>query len=324
MRNESERTALVTGATSGLGFEAAAQLPERGYDRVVVTGRTPERAEAARRQLVEATGKDVFDAVAVDLSVPTSVHAASAELAARRHTFDLLVLNAGMVSGQGLVVTEAGVELTVASSLVGHHQLTTALLDRGRLSPSARIVIAGSEAARGDMPTFNPADLPKLAHDRYDGDLETAAEALLRGSNPGRYKPGNTYATAKVFVAWWAAALARRLPAGMAVNAVSPGSAPDTAADRTMSFFMRRIMVPTMKRLPDRLGMASTTPVAAARYLDVADYPADVTGRFFASAPKKVTGPLEAMEHPHFHDIDSQEAAWTALGRVAAGAPILK
>ncbi len=310
--------ALVTGATSGLGFAAAAQLPERGYRRIVVTGRTADRAEDARRRLAEQTGCDRFLAVALDLSKPASVRAAVRRLGEQGVTFDYLLLNAGMVSGRGREITDAGVELTFASSLVGHHQLTMGLLGRDGLAPSARIVIAGSEAARGDLPTFTPTDLATLAGTHYRGDLEAAAEALIRGTAPGRYKPGNTYADTKLFVAWWAAALARRLPDGMAVNAVSPGSAPDTAADRNMNLFMKRIMVPVMKMMPKRFGMAADTPTAAARYLDVADYPADVSGEFFASAPKKVTGPLHRVELDHVHIEANQEAAWRALTRVAA------
>ena len=41
------RIALVTGATSGLGFETAAQLAQQGFDRVIATGRTREKAASA-------------------------------------------------------------------------------------------------------------------------------------------------------------------------------------------------------------------------------------------------------------------------------------
>jgi hypothetical protein len=42
-----------------------------------------------------------------------------------------------------------------------------------------------------------------------------------------------------------------------------------------------------------------------------------VSGQFFASAPKKVTGPMEAMHHPHFLDRANQEAAWQAIVKVS-------
>ena len=55
------KTALVTGANSGLGFEAAAQLADDGWSKVILACRTVEKAEAARAQLVARTGKDAFD-----------------------------------------------------------------------------------------------------------------------------------------------------------------------------------------------------------------------------------------------------------------------
>ena len=51
--------------------------------------------------------------------------------------------------------------------------------------------------------------------------------------SPIKFHSGNQYATVKLFAAWWAAELARKLPEGMTVNAVSPGSTPGTNADRS-------------------------------------------------------------------------------------------
>jgi len=319
MADNSQRTALVTGATSGLGFEAAAQLAEAGYAKVTITGRTPDKATAALRTLAERTGRSVFDTIALDLGSPQSVANASIALADRGEKIDFLLLNAGAVSGSKLIHTDQGIETTFVSSLVGHHQLTMQLLDKDMLAADARIVIAGSEAARGDVPTFNVVDLPDFAGKHFDGDLEEAALAIFRQDSPVKYKAANAYANAKLFVAWWAASLAHRLPGGMTVNAVSPGSAPDTNAARNAGFFMRTVLLPMFKHAPARLGMAAPVSVAAARYLEAADFGEDVTGQFFASAPKKMTGPLHRMEHPHFHDRTSQEAAWNATVKVAGG-----
>ena len=49
MTENATRTGLVTGASSGLGFEASAQLAEQGYGRVIITARTQAKAEEARR-----------------------------------------------------------------------------------------------------------------------------------------------------------------------------------------------------------------------------------------------------------------------------------
>ena len=74
------KTALVTGATSGLGFEAAAQLAESGWSTVIITGRTEERASEARGRLVARTGKDVFRSLVVDLDRSEDVTRAAEEL----------------------------------------------------------------------------------------------------------------------------------------------------------------------------------------------------------------------------------------------------
>ena len=77
------KTALVTGANSGLGFEAAAQLAEAGYGRVILACRTLEKAEGAERQLAERVGTDPFETIAVDLSSIGSAEAASRQLIER-------------------------------------------------------------------------------------------------------------------------------------------------------------------------------------------------------------------------------------------------
>jgi len=63
--------------------------------------------------------------------------------------------------------------------------------------------------------------------------------------------------------------------------------------------------------------MSHTPETAAHRYLQASTFGTDVSGQFFASAPKKFTGPIEAMRQPHFLDQASQEAAWRAIVRVS-------
>lgn len=313
METNESRTVLVTGATSGLGLEAAVLFAEQGYGQVIVTGRSLSRAAEAKNTLVKRTGKGVFIALALDLNDSDSVAQAGDELAEVGYTIDVLLLNAGGVSSNDLTLTAEGIEVMMASSLIGHHRLTMDLLARQLVSPSGRIVIAGSEAARGDVPTFTPVDLAKLAATSFDGSRAVAAQALITHDVPTKFKPANGYATAKLFVAWWAAALARQLPAGMTVNAVSPGSAPNTQAARNANFFMKRIMMPIMKSLPKFMGMAAPTSVAAQRYVDAASFGPDVSGQFFASAPKKMTGELHRVVLDHVVDQSSQEAAWQAV-----------
>lgn len=315
MTTNTNESALVTGANSGLGLEAAAQLAEKGYQRVIITARTDEKAATARDELLARTGKDVFETLTLDNDDLVTVESAAAELAARGGTIDVLLLNAGIAPPKVLFKTAQGIEGTVASTLVGHHLLTARLLEDDLLGSSARIIIAGSEAARGDVPTFHPLEVDTFANEHFDGDLEAAIEAQILMEAPAVYKPSDVYATAKMFVAWWAAELARNLPAGTTVNSVSPGSTPDTNAIRNTPFYMRYLMVPMFKLMP---GMSHSVEEGAARYLEVAGYGGEITGKFFASPPKKMTGRLVEIDLDHLDNPAAQRALWNATSKAAS------
>ena len=313
-----DKTALVTGASSGLGFETAAQLAEAGFGRVIVAARSDEKAEVADNRLHARTGLEVFEPVSADLAELRSVEAASDELKRRGHPIDVLILNAGVLSGKNVVRTDIGIEQTFAP-LVGHHLLTMRLAEHGLLADHARIVLSGSEAARGDVFSMETVDLPSFALDGYDGDLGAAAEALARSTPPVAYNAPNAYANAKLFAVWWAGALSRRLPIGSTVNAVSPGSTPDTNAGRDQGFFMRKVMRPVMTTFGGRLGVAHDISTGAGRYVEAIGFGDDATGKFYASPPKKMVGPLHEYGGPQFTDQTSQEAVWNTIVALSGG-----
>jgi hypothetical protein len=78
-------------------------------------------------------------------------------------------------------------------------------------------------------------------------------------------------------------------------------------------------MLPMFKYAPKAFGFGAPVSDAAYRYIEVAGYGDDVSGEFFASAPRKMTGPIEAMQQPHIHDEAAQEAAWSAVVKVSGG-----
>ena len=257
---------------------------------MILACRTEEKAEAARKLLVDRTGRDPFKVLAIDTSEVDSAVAASDKLLEDDIHIDFLLLNAG-ATGATPVFNSDGVEITWASNLVGHHVLAMRLLGDGLLTPSARIVIAGSEGARGTVPGMKVHDVEAVANDHHD--RVAAIEALAKVRGPYSFNSNNEYVSSKMVVAWWAAALSRKLPAGMTVNAVSPGSVPGTNFARNASWMVRLLMVPMMKIVGPLMGMAGSIESAAARYVVAADFGDDETGHFYASENrKKLVGPM--------------------------------
>ena len=215
--------------------------------------------------------------------------------------------------GKKRVITTAGVEESEAP-LIGHHQLTVGLLRANLLTPNARIVISSAEPARGGVPMFKYTDLPAFAAQYFRGDRAAAVEALIRSGPNVKYGPNTAYADAKLIIAWWVAALARRLPSSMAVYAVSPGASNATNVARSAGPLLKYLMIPITNLIP---GMNQAPETAAGRYLQASEFETDVSGLFFASAEGKFSGPMELQRQPHLQDRRSQEAAWQAVVKVS-------
>ena len=305
--------ALVTGTTSGLGYAAARALAGEGWREIIVTGRSLARVQETAAQLAAETKTKVFTPLELELDAPTSVQSALAELVRLGRPIDFLLLNAGVIPGKKRVLTAAGIEAAQAP-LIGHHQLTVGLLRANLLSPNARIVIAGAEPARGGVPMFKYTDVPAFAAKYHQGDRTAAVEALIRNRPNVKYVPNNAYADAKLIIAWWVAALAQRLPSGMAVYAVSPGGATATKVVRNAGPALKYLFIPIVNLIP---GMNQTPETAARRYLKASEFGTDVSGQFFASARGKFSGPVEVQRQPHLYDRASQEAAWQAVVKVS-------
>ena len=304
---------LVTGATSGLGYAAARLLAAQGYRQVIVAGRSLAGAEQAAAQLAADTKTQIFTPLELELDTPSSVQSALAEIVKDGRPIDFLLLNAGMVPGKERVITATGIEASQAP-LIGHHQLTVGLLRANMLSPNARIVITSAEPARGGVPMFKYTDAFAFAAKHFRGNQAAAVEALIRNGPHVKYAPNNAYADAKLIVAWWAAALARRLPFGMAVYAVSPGASNATNVARNAGPLLKYLMIPIVNLIP---GMNQAPEVAAGRYLQASEFGTDASGQFFASAPGKFSGPMEVQLQPHLLDGANQEAAWQAVANVS-------
>jgi len=143
----SEQTAVVTGASSGIGLYTALGLARTGM-RVVMAGRDRARTEAARRFVTERSGSDRVAIALADFSSLAEVRRLADEILAAQSRLDLLVNNAGLMSPKYRFSLD-GFELTFAVNHLAPFLLTNLLLDRLKASAPSRIVTVASEAHRG-------------------------------------------------------------------------------------------------------------------------------------------------------------------------------
>lgn len=162
--DQTGRTAVVTGANSGLGLRTAEVLAGKGA-RVLLACRSAERGAKALDQVRAAASGVAPELVKLDLGDLASVHAAAAsvrELTGDR--LDVLVNNAGvMMTPRGK--TADGFETQFGTNYLGHAVLTWLLLPALRGGSGARVVTLSSVAATGAR--IDVAD-PNFEHRRYN------------------------------------------------------------------------------------------------------------------------------------------------------------
>jgi NAD(P)-dependent dehydrogenase (short-subunit alcohol dehydrogenase family) len=134
------RVCLVTGASAGLGRVVSQRLAARGGE-VWMLVRDGARGEAAAAEIRNATGTRAVDVAVVDVSSLASVRAFVDAFPPRR--VDVLVNNAGVLP-PAYEETPDGLEVTLATNLVGPFLLTTLLVPRLARSDDARVVTVSS------------------------------------------------------------------------------------------------------------------------------------------------------------------------------------
>ncbi|MEV0284975.1 oxidoreductase [Kribbella sp. NPDC050820] len=135
------RRALVTGATSGLGYETALELLRHGAE-VLIAARNPEKAARSAADLKQASGREPI-VVELDLADLTSVEKAADQVAKTYDKLDLLVNNAGVMATP-YRQTADGFELQIGTNHLGHFALTGRLLPLLLKAPSSRVVTVSS------------------------------------------------------------------------------------------------------------------------------------------------------------------------------------
>jgi retinol dehydrogenase 13 len=262
------KTALVTGANSGLGKALATALAARGA-RVLMLCRSAERGAAARQDIVAATGNDRVELLVCNLGRQADVRATAAALNSRGEPLHGLVNNAGTAFAEH-GYTADGVERTLAVNLLGPFLLTNLLLDRLRAGAAAgdgaRIVNVGTK-------------------------IDTAMDFSDLNWERRKYRMMGAYGESKLGLIHFTRELARRLDgSGVTVNCVFPGvfmsnlGGTDGAQNWALKLFGKAF------------GWALPQPEQAAErvlYLLESDAVAGVSGAYFGNR-KPIAAPAQA------------------------------
>lgn len=274
-RSLSGKTVLVTGATRGIGYAAAAALAGMGAS-VIVHGRDPARVEKACKHIARAVPGSEVSGVVADLASLAEVRRLAREVADSCDRLDVLLNNAGLVTRKRELTVD-GIERQLAVNHLAPFLLTNLLLDKLKASAPARIVTVASRAhRRGEL------DLDDLNWDKRP------------------YTGISAYGATKLANILFTRELARRLQGtGVTANCLHPGIVATNIfsgmgfVGRIFGILSRPLLMPASRGAKTSVYLASSPEVAS------------VSGKYFDEA-KPVEPKAPAM------DDEAAKALWIA------------
>jgi NAD(P)-dependent dehydrogenase (short-subunit alcohol dehydrogenase family) len=151
--DQTGRTAVVTGANCGIGFEIARVLARSGA-HVVLACRNTAKAAGAADRIRAGFPAALLSVVRLDLASLAGVRAAAEEIRRAHPRLDLLISNAAVMEPP-YETTEDGFELTFGTNHLGHFALTGLLLDRLLATDGSRIVTMSSQGHHDGVMNFD-------------------------------------------------------------------------------------------------------------------------------------------------------------------------
>ena len=151
--DQTGRTILITGANSGIGYEAARALAQHGA-HVVLGCRTPNKADDAAARIDASNPSGSTEILEMDLADLDSVADAAARFASGHERLDVLVNNAGLMATPKQQ-TAQGFEMQFGVNHLGHFALTGHLIDMLMSNGPARVVSISSQGHRPGKMHFN-------------------------------------------------------------------------------------------------------------------------------------------------------------------------
>jgi NAD(P)-dependent dehydrogenase (short-subunit alcohol dehydrogenase family) len=279
----SGRTFIVTGATSGLGFETTRQLAAHG-GRVVLASRSPANGRDAVARITAAQPGATAEFRALDLADLDSVRAFAAAILEDGIAVDVLINNAGVMYPPRRLTLQ-GFESQFATNHLGHFALTGLLFDAIRRGQDPRVVTVSSSEHRGGSIHF--------------GDL----------TGERSYSPRAFYQQSKFANVLFGLELDRRVrAAGVAVRSVlaHPGYSATNLQSSGPTGLAKQLM-----KVSNRL-IAQSAEIGALSEIYAAADPAAESGRFYGpSGFLELRGyPAEVQPAPAAKDEETARRLW--------------
>ncbi|XP_020246978.1 short-chain dehydrogenase TIC 32, chloroplastic-like isoform X2 [Asparagus officinalis] len=201
-------TAIVTGATNGIGKETARVLALRGA-KVIIPSRTLESGTKVKESLLEQNPSAKLQVLEMDLSSLHSVDSFARSFSSSNKHLNILINNAGIMACP-FQLSKDGIELQFATNHLGHFLLTKLLLEKMKATAKATGI-------QGRI-----VNVSSVAHKRSDGSCFD----LDKINDKSRYKPFGAYSHSKLANILHANELSRRLKeegANVTANSLHPG-----------------------------------------------------------------------------------------------------
>lgn len=279
------KTVLLTGANSGVGYAAAAELAAAGAE-VVMVCRDANRGEAARKELAKLATGEAPVLLLADLSAQSEVRQLAAQIGSRFGHLDVLLNNAGGVFNKRELSVD-GIEKTFATNHIAPFLLTSLLREQLLAAPAGRVVTVATEVYAKKL------------------DLEN-----LQGER--KYQFFKAYQASKLCNILFAFELARRLEGTTVTsNVVSPGPSKTHFGDNMSG--MAAVFTGVMKHMP----MFHSAEEGAQTLIFAATDPelARITGRFFFKSRELETKPVT-------HDQALAKQLWKISEDLSGGDPM--
>ena len=245
--------------------------------------RNQAKAEAARKELEETTGRTIFEIIIGDVSNAASVRQAVEQI---KEPIDAVILNAGgMVGKTAAKVTPSGMNDLAATNILGHVILVDELVKRNLLKKA--VLSISAEAVPGVKPLgMKPVAMKTSSVDEF--------VAVLDDPDFGKkFDVTQAYGYVKYAMTMWTLSMARKYP-HLRFIVVSPGNTKGTLAPDNlpppMRFMLKYFMMPIV--FPLMGDMVHELNVGVKRFVDVLSDERYKSGVFYASKQGKLSGDM--------------------------------